>query len=57
MEFLIATALLLFATAAMALGAILRGRPLTTSCSTMACMPDEERCAVCPRRNEGGSGS
>ena len=53
MEFIFATAIVVLATAGMALGAMLRGRPLQTSCSGLSCLPDETRCAGCPHRRNG----
>lgn len=50
MELILATALVLLVTAALALGAMLRGEPLRNSCSGMSCLPDDARCAGCSRR-------
>lgn len=53
MELIFAFALVLLVTAALAVGAMLRGQPLRNSCSGMSCLPDNARCVGCPRRNAG----
>lgn len=51
MELIFASALVLLVTAALGVGAMLRGQPLRNSCSGMSCLPDDARCVGCPRRN------
>lgn len=55
MELIFAPAIVLLATAGLALGLILRGRPLQSSCSGMSCLPDAVRCAACPKRLQQAS--
>lgn len=50
MELILASALMLLVTVALALGVMLRGEPLRNSCSSLSCLPDDARCAGCPRR-------
>lgn len=50
MEFLLALVIIVLVAAGMGLGLVLRGAPLQSSCSGMACLPDKARCAGCPRR-------
>jgi hypothetical protein len=50
MEMIFAPVIVLLATAGLALGLILRGRPLQSSCGGMSCLPDAVRCAACPRK-------
>jgi hypothetical protein len=50
MELILALALMLLVTVALALGVMLRGEPLRNSCSGLSCLPDDARCAGCPRR-------
>lgn len=55
MEMIFAPVIVLLATAGLALGLILRGRPLHSSCGGMACLPDAVRCAACPKRLQEAS--
>jgi len=50
MEFVIAPLIVVLATGGLALGLWVGGRVLQTSCGGLACLPDEARCAGCPRR-------
>lgn len=50
MELLLALVIVVLVAAGMGLGLVLRGEPLRSSCSGMACLPDETRCAGCPQR-------
>lgn len=50
MELLIAPLIVLLATGGLALGLMVRGHALQTSCSGLACLPDDVRCAGCPKR-------
>ena len=50
MELVLASVLVLLVTAALGLGAMLRGEPLRNSCSNLSCMPDDARCVGCPKR-------
>lgn len=50
MEFLLALVLVVLVAVGMGMGFVLRGEPLRSSCSGMACLPDQPRCAGCPRR-------
>ncbi|WEJ35050.1 hypothetical protein [Devosia sp. SD17-2] len=50
MEMIFAPVIVLFTTAGLALGLILRGRPLQSSCGGMSCLPDADRCAACPKK-------
>lgn len=53
MELLFAPVIVLLVTAGLALGLMLRGHALQSSCGGMACLPDEARCAGCPKRLRG----
>jgi len=55
MELLFASAIVLLVTSGLALGLMLRGRSLQSSCGGMACLPDDARCAGCPKRLRGAS--
>ncbi|SCY97504.1 hypothetical protein SAMN02927923_03158 [Microvirga guangxiensis] len=57
MELLFALVIVLLVTGGLSLGLMLHGQPLRSSCSGMTCLPDEARCAGCPRRLKHGSGS
>ncbi len=50
MELLLALVIMVLVAAGMGLGLVLRGEPLRSSCSGMACLPDEARCTGCPHR-------
>jgi hypothetical protein len=52
MELIIAPLIVLLATGGLALGLMVRGRALQTSCSGLACLPDDARCAGCPKRTQ-----
>ncbi|NIZ07965.1 hypothetical protein [Pseudooceanicola sp. HF7] len=49
MEILIAVLIVLLSCLGLALGLMLRGKPLQTSCEGVACIGGGQ-CAVCPRR-------
>lgn len=53
MELLFASVIVLLVTSGLALGLMLRGHALQSSCGGMACLPDEARCAGCPKRLRG----
>ena len=53
MELLFAPVIVLLVAAGLALGLMLRGPALQSSCGGMACLPDEARCAGCPKRLRG----
>lgn len=50
MELIVAPLIVLLAAGGLALGLMLRGSPLRTSCGGLACLPDDARCATCPNR-------
>lgn len=50
MELIIAPLIVLLVTGGLALGLIVRGHGLQTSCSGLACLPEDARCAGCPKR-------
>lgn len=52
MELVIAPLIVILATGGLALGLMVRGRVLQTSCRGMACLPDDARCAGCPKRTQ-----
>lgn len=52
MELVIAPLIVILATAGLALGLMVRGRVLQTSCGGLACLPDDARCAGCPKRTQ-----
>ena len=53
MALLFASVIVLLVTSGLALGLMVRGRSLQTSCGGLACLPDDARCADCPRRAKG----
>lgn len=50
MELIIAPLIVLLVTGGLALGLIVRGHALQTSCGGLACLPEDARCAGCPKR-------
>ena len=55
MELLFALVIMLLVTGGLALGLMLRGQGLQSSCGGLACLPDDSRCAGCPKRKQGTS--
>ena len=55
MELLFALLIVPLVAAGLALGLMLRGRALQSSCGGMSCLPGDARCAGCPNRAERGT--